>query len=91
MKKTIWKFPLESMGIEGIPMPIGAEILTIQTQSGKPCMWALVDPDAKVEPRYLEVFGTGHPIHYDMGIDRKFIGTYQIMEGTLIFHVFERL
>ena len=89
MNKTIWKFELETTDNQTLKMPVGAEILTVQTQSDKPCLWALVDPNAEKEGRFIEIFGTGHPVGYDMGIDRKYIGTYQLHGGSLVFHVFE--
>lgn len=89
MKKVIWKFGLETTDNQEIEMPIGAEILTVQNQVGIPCLWALVDPTAIKEKRTFEVFGTGHPIHYDMGVSRNYISTYQLHGGSLAFHVFE--
>ena len=70
-------------------MPKDAEILTVQTQNGKPCLWALVDPKAETEIRVIEIFGTGHPVLSDMGTSRKYISTFQMQEGRLVFHVFE--
>lgn len=35
----------------------------------------------------IEIFGTGHP--FDAATQRKYIGTYQLFEGDLVFHVFE--
>ena len=72
-------------------MPKGAEILTVQTQNDTPCIWALVDPDSETETRHFEVYGTGHDIHCDMGIERKYINTFQIQYGLLVFHLFERI
>ncbi len=89
MKKTIWKFQLELTDNQKIELPVGAEILTVQTQNETPWFWALVDPSAEREIRTFEVFGTGHPIHYDMGIDRNYIGTYQVSDPNYVFHVFE--
>jgi len=95
--KTIWKF---STLIEGqfkekftLQMPIGAEILTIQTdeKNNHPTIWALVDPQAEMEDRFFELYGTGHSIHEDMGIERKYIGTYQYQRGEFVGHIFERL
>lgn len=70
-------------------MPIGAEILHLNMQNGDPHLWVLVNPDAKLEERHFEIYGTGHPIHGDMGIERKYIGTY--FEGEFVFHLFERI
>lgn len=89
MKKSIWKFGLETTDNQEIEMPIGAEILTVQTQHEQPCLWALVHPSAEKEIRHFEVFGTGHEVSYPTGTDRKYIGTYQLHGGSLVFHVFE--
>lgn len=89
MEKTIWKFELITTDKQTIEMPIGAEILTVQTQNETPCLWALCDPTVQKEMRSFEVFGTGHPVRYDMGVDRAYIGTYQLQGGSLVFHVFE--
>lgn len=89
MSKTIWKYEIETEGRNVVKMPLGAEILTVQLQLGKPCIWALVEEDEPLVQRWFEVFGTGHHVGYDMGVSRKYIGTYQLREGALIFHVFE--
>lgn len=70
-------------------MPQGAEILTVQTQYEKPCIWALVDPRAPMKKVTIETYGTGHNVH-ENGY-RKYIGTYQLAAGGLIFHCFEWL
>lgn len=90
MKKTIWKFELEVNDKQFIRMPKEAELLSVQSQNEKPCLWALVNPNTATEERCFEVFGTGHTVHCDMGIDRKYIGTFQLHNGGLVFHLFER-
>ncbi|MCB0526811.1 MAG: hypothetical protein KDC86_20005 [Saprospiraceae bacterium] len=90
MKKQVWKYPIGTGG-NILQMPVGAEILSIQTQFESPQMWVLVDPDAEVVDRHIEVYGTGHEISYDMGVQRVFIGTCQLHGGNLVFHVFERI
>lgn len=91
--KTIWKFETPFEGRFLLDMPLGAEILTVQRdqKTMKPCIWALVDKDQRVDTRTFELFGTGHEIHVDMGIERKYIGTYQIDNGSFVGHLFERL
>lgn len=90
MEKRIYKYPITDPSKIAIEMPEDAEILTVQMQNGTPCIWALVNPDNKTKERYFEVFGTGHPVYCDMGIDRKYINTFQ-MNGNLVFHLFERI
>lgn len=91
MNKTIYKYELKTEDIQTVTMPVNAEILAIQTQHERPYLWALVDPNAKPEVRAFETFGTGHPVHCDMGVHRIYQGTYQLANGALVFHVFERL
>lgn len=91
MKKTIWKFQLQVLDTQFIWIPKNAEILSVQNQNEVPCMWALVNPTEEKEEKCFEIFGTGHDVHCDMGIDRRFIGTFQLHTGSLVFHLFERL
>lgn len=92
MDKTIWKFPLKSEDYQRIKMPFGAEILSVQTQNETPCIWALVNPqENEIEERRFELFGTGHFIQCDDDKNRKFIGTFQLGGGALVFHLFERI
>ena len=87
--KIIYKYPLKTIDLQSIILPIGAEILKIQVQHGEPQLWALVDSENLSETRFFETFGTGHPI--DDSVERKYVGTYQISNGNLVFHVFERI
>lgn len=87
--KTIWKFPLSITSLQRVEMPEGAEILTVQLQYERPCLWALVDPEQNTIQRYFEIHGTGNPIHVDMSVEREYIGTFQQRE--FVWHVFERL
>lgn len=88
MAKTIWKFKLDTTEVQYIEMPHGAEVLTVQMQAGDVCIWVLVDMDEerKVQRRF-HIFGTGYPI--DVRIELRYIGTYQLQGGLLVFHVFE--
>lgn len=89
--KTIYKYQLAVTDQNIINIPQGSEILCVQIQGEAPCLWVLVDTEEKPEDVLIETFGTGHEIPTDMGIDRAYIGTYQIMGGAQIYHVFRRL
>jgi hypothetical protein len=97
MNKTIWKFSTlvegTFLGKFSLQMPKGAQILSLQVdqKNNHPTIWALVDPNADVEERYFELFGTGTEVYEDMGIERKYIGTYQYQRGEFVGHLFERL
>ena len=90
MNKIIYKYPLAVKNFQEVLLPIGAELLTVQAQGETACMWALINPnETQKETRNIEIFGTGHPIGYDMGINRKHISTFQIHGGQLVYHAFE--
>ena len=89
MKKVIWKFELSEKGNQRIELPLDYEILALQTQNGNPCLWVLVDLKKPKEIETFEIYGTGHEIHYDMGIDREYVGTWQEQGGLLVWHLFK--
>lgn len=89
--KQIWKFQLQSTDRQAFCLPKGAEILTIQVQGGEPYFWALVDPLQEQVERFIEMYGTGHPVPFEEGFTKKYIGTYQLYNGSLVFHVFESI
>lgn len=84
--KTIYKYPLEIKDYQAIDMPIGAEILTVQTQNAIPCIWAMVDPDLASVKYEFGLFGTGFQISDEF--KGKYIGTYQLSDGAFVGHVF---
>lgn len=88
MNKTIWKFELEIADDQTIEMPVDSEILTVQTQNEIPCIWALVDPTAEKEIRHIKIYGTGHDIPYNQ--PKKYLGTFQLKNGAIVFHVCEK-
>lgn len=89
MKETIWKYKLLLNGSQFIEIPIGAKILDVQIQNYEVCLWALVNPKLEKEKRCFEIFGTGHDICSDMGTSREYVGTFQLRDGALVFHLFE--
>lgn len=91
--KTIWKYETPFEHKFSISMPLNAEILCVQVdkKTHTPCIWAMVYTEYEKEERCFELFGTGHEIHCDMGIDRKYIGTYQYQNGEFVGHIFERI
>lgn len=82
----IWKFPVIGTDRFTHSMPKGAKVLSVQNQRGRPHMWVVVDPDAPLQLRYFRLAGTGHVL----GVDQAgYIGTFQVSEGNLVFHLFE--
>ncbi len=85
----IFKYQLEMEDVVWIDMPAEAEILTMQTQYDIPCIWALVDPDRPIRPRKFRILGTGHVVPQTEPL--KYIGTFQLLNGQFIGHVFEEI
>jgi len=89
MNKIIWKYEISSTQTL-IEMPKDAQILSVQVQNEIPCIWVLVDPEKPKNEKVIEIFGTGHKIPC-VGINRNFIGIFQLKLGSLVFHLFERI
>ena len=85
MKQTICKYQLQGSKTT-LSIPKQAKILTLQTQDNVPKLWVLVNPESEEESRHFEIVGTGHPMDETT---RTYIGTFQIANGSLVFHVFE--
>jgi DNA-directed RNA polymerase subunit RPC12/RpoP len=85
-ERKIFKYPLAIDDEIEISMPEGSEILAVHTQMERPCIWAIVDPDAPLITRRLCIRGTGHTFK---GNEGKYIGTCQVDNEFLVFHVFE--
>jgi hypothetical protein len=88
--KTIWKFPLLVTDDFSVAMPIGAKIISLDTQMidghERPCVWALVDPEASERRVRFRVVGTGHPFPDAEGLEP--LGSIQLAGGRYVFHVF---
>lgn len=85
---VIWKYPLELAEKQTLQTPLGAQILSLQVQRGVPTLWILVDPDSPKVSRTLWMVGTGYPVPA-AAASGTFIGTYQVEDGALVFHIFE--
>jgi hypothetical protein len=81
----VWKFEL-NLDDSPIEMPCVAQPLSVGFQGDTLFLWALVDPNEKMEKRKFITRGTGHNILED---NPYFIGTAPY--NTLVFHVFEVL
>jgi hypothetical protein len=85
--KAIWKFPLQLTNRQTIAMPPSAEVLCVQPQNGRPCLWALVhDIDVPAYDRTFSMYVTGEIWG---AITGEYVGTFQLNGGELVFHIFE--
>lgn len=84
---TIWKWTLQVAGTQQVLMPRAAKLLSVQMQGEMPQLWALIDPAEPRESRTIRIIGTGYPIDGDPG---DYVGTFQMSNGALVFHVFSK-
>lgn len=88
--KAVWKFPITVDDEFSVTMPVGAEVVHVDTQPVaigrvEAFMWALVDPGAETEQREFYVHGTGHPVPDD----RVYLGSFMLHLGSFVGHLFE--
>ena len=86
MDKRIWKYeiPIEDKVI--IHLPLDSKVLFVGVQDGTIYLWVLHDLDRPKAPRIFIVVGTGHK--FPSGYFTH-IGTVQIKNVGLVFHIFE--
>ena len=82
---VIWKYPL-GPGKNELKLPKGAELLTAQMQGSGPQLWVKLDPKAEKVYREVRVLATGEAFNGD---GFRYISTFQLEGGSLIFHAFE--
>lgn len=88
--EIIWKWELEITDEQVIKVPEGIDILCVQLQKGKPCLWFIVDTEITTyENITIRTIGTDH--EFNDGASLLYIGTYQQLEGNLVFHVFQKM
>jgi len=84
----IWKYKLNIYENGELEMPDGAVPLSVQSQNGQPCLWAMVDPEKELVLRKFRIIGTGHKFNNSFK-HSDYIGTFQQAEGFFIWHLFE--
>jgi hypothetical protein len=73
-------------------LPVGSEILSVAEQHNEIVVYALVavtDEDMSKRKVDIHVIGTGHYIKKSIK-EYKFLGTVNLYNGRLMFHVFYR-
>jgi len=85
--KRVFKYAVPANDEFTLSMPTGARLLSVQSQLGEPFLWALVDDAAETATRKFALRGTGHDAE---GLEGSvFVGTFQLANGRLIFHLFD--
>jgi hypothetical protein len=87
---VIWKYEFEIADEFTLEFPEESEVLHVNMQHNKPCMWVLHhDINAPKQKRTFHIVGTGHHFDEEKGY-MMYIGTFQMMGGMLIWHLWER-
>jgi hypothetical protein len=83
---TIYKYPLQTEEVQKVFIKGFVKFLCVQTQQNKPMIWCVVDDKYlnDVEITIVTV-GTGHELNVEPNM---YVGTYQLFNGGLVFHVF---
>jgi hypothetical protein len=84
--QTIYKYPLKAEEWQLIEMPEGSKILCVQVQGGTPCIWVLCNNVLPMTKRAIYIRATGG--NCEGMCTEDYIGTYQMLGGALVFHVF---
>lgn len=85
---SVWKFVLESQETQMLEVPLGAKILSTETQADNIVIYALVNTEqTEKEYKDVRVYGTGVEIP-DVITEYNFLGTAKLYNGSMMFHVF---
>lgn len=89
MAKVIYEYPLTITPNQFLSLPKAAKILTVQTKSNVPYVFALVDPREEKEEVPIYIVGTGSS--FPNPISLEYIGTVQIVDrDTVVWHIFRK-
>lgn len=83
----IWKQEIPIEGSFSLQLPRDAQILCVQTQEGKPCIWFSFEKPEPREPRAFVLGTTGPEIDFDKRV-YSYVGTFQLNGGKFIGHLF---
>jgi hypothetical protein len=85
---SILKYTLRDEGTQAVEMPLGSEILSVESQGDDIVLFASVKPQEESKMVYeIKVFTTGQEISLNL-TNYRFIGTVNMHGGAFIFHVY---
>lgn len=87
---TICKYPFNVSDRVDIKMPVGAVVLYVQVQEGQPFLWVKINPTIPIETRHFRIFTTGQEVD-EWKMEGRYVGAFQQLNRTLVFHVFEEV
>lgn len=88
---VIYKYTLPVQEKYCIELPKWAQIIRVEDVAGQFFLWAIVNPEEKLEKRYLEFYKTGQPIETPL-CNLHFLGTCKLfIMQELCLYVFENI
>lgn len=88
---VILKYPLNIAVQQVVHLPVEAQVLSIEVQNDRLCMWALCEDAAFRQTKAIEVVAivTGMPgVPEDILTTHHFMGTKMLSNGGFVAHVF---
>lgn len=88
--KRIYKYTINKVfdapHTASVELPIGAKIIDFEFQGPHLYLWAVVDPDAKIENVKFEIYGTG----LDIENSDELTHLKTVHVNGFIWHIFKR-
>lgn len=76
--KAVFKYPLVIFGEQCVPIPMGGQFLSVQTQDDHPVVYFLIDTDELSQnPVVFKILGTGRKMEEGYLEGFSYIGTIQ--------------
>ena len=86
--KTVYKYDIPITDYFSLDLPANSRILSVQVQRDIPCIWVEIDTEETQCRTDFRLVGTGHNLKED---NLLYIGTFQLFNGMLVYHLYEVL
>lgn len=86
--KKIHKYEIPASGRFTLELPNDHEILCVQVQRSRPCLWVLIDTEEETSEVPFRVYQTGKEVE-NYVTKEEYIGTFVISAGTFVGHLFK--
>ena len=89
MVKVIYKYEFTTSDMLELDLPVGSEVLHVDSQRDTVCLWVSLDVNEKrSEHRTFQTIGTGHPFKAE---SMRHLGTVKTFDDTFIWHIYEKV
>lgn len=85
--RKIFKYELRIVDQQDIMLPADYQILKIDTQYDRVCLWCLVYVDNPLTTLTLALHGTGHLVHPDINV-KNYIDSFEL--NGFVGHIFKK-